>query len=99
MKLGIDITELNEALHRIIASLLREIYGEEGYEWFSWFCYESDFGKKDWSQHDCYGYQDGKFIKIREKGETQYGATDENGNPICYSIQSTWEYLEKNHKK
>jgi hypothetical protein len=39
------------------------------------------------------------MVKIREKGETQYGASDENGNPICYSIKSTWQFLEKNYKK
>jgi hypothetical protein len=99
MKLGIDSTELNDGLHQIICLLIKEIYGKEGLDWFSWFCYESDFGKKDWSQSDCYQNVDGKMIKIHEKGENRHGATDENGNPICYSIKSTWEYLEQNHKK
>lgn len=98
-KLGVDVMELNDGLHQIITLLIEEIYGEGGLDWFSWFCYESDFGKKDWSQHDCYKIVDGKMVKIKEKGETRYGATDENGKPICYSIKSTWQYLEKNHKK
>lgn len=98
-KLGVDVMDLNDGLHRIINLLIEEIYGEGGLDWFSWFCYESDFGKKDWSQHDCYKIVDGKMTKIRDKGETRHGATDENGNPICYSIKSTWEFLEKNHKK
>jgi hypothetical protein len=98
-KLGVDTTELNDGLHQIISLLIEEIYGEEGLDWFSWFCHESDFGKRDWSQQDCYQIVDGKTVKIRSKGESRHGATDENGNPICYSIKSTWEYLEKNHKK
>jgi hypothetical protein len=99
MKMGVDILDVNDGLHQIICLLIEEIYGEEGLDWFSWFCYESDFGKKDWSLHDCYQNVDGKMVKIREKGETQYGASDENGNPICYSIKSTWQFLEKNYKK
>lgn len=98
-KLGVDVIELNDGLHQIITLLIEEIYGEGGLDWFSWFCYESDFGKKDWSQHDCYKIVGGKMVKIKDKGETRYGATDENGKPICYSIKSTWKYLEKNHKK
>jgi hypothetical protein len=99
IKMGVDILDVNDGLHQIICLLIEEIYGEEGLDWFSWFCYESDFGKKDWSLHDCYQNVDGKMVKIREKGETQYGASDENGNPICYSIKSTWQFLEKNYKK
>jgi hypothetical protein len=26
--------------------LIKEIYGEKGLDWFSWFCYESEFGQK-----------------------------------------------------
>jgi hypothetical protein len=98
-KLGVDVLELNDGLHQIITFLIKEIYGQEGLDWFTWFCYESDFGDKDWSQHDCYREIDGKLVKVHEKGEVRYGATDEDGNPICYSIESTWEYLEKNHRK
>jgi hypothetical protein len=98
-KLGVDLIDFNDGLHRIITLLVKEIYGQEGYDWFSWFCYESDFGEKDWSQHECYKVIEGKTVKIHDKGEVRYGATDENDNPICYSIKSTWEYLEQNHKK
>ncbi len=37
--------------------------------------------------------------KISEKGDPKWGASDENGEPLCYSIQSTWEYLEANYIK
>ena len=97
--LGIDLIDFRDGLHSVISLLMKEIYGEAGYDWFSWFCYESDYGKKDWSKYDVYETVDGKTIKIKDKGQTRYGATDENGDPICYSIKSTWEYLEKYHKK
>jgi len=43
-KLNIDTIHYNEPYNIIIAELITEIYGEEGYGWFAWFCYENDFG-------------------------------------------------------
>jgi hypothetical protein len=74
-KYKIDILDFMDPYHGFIALLLTEIYGEEGYDWFSWFCYESDYGQK--------GLE----------------AWDENKNPICYSHESLWQFLEENHKK
>ena len=96
-KLKIDLIDFNDDLNRIIDILIREVYGDEGYDWFSWFCYESDFGEKDWSLLPCYKMIDGKMVRIHEEGEIRYGASDEEGNPICHSIESTWEYLEANY--
>ena len=70
-QLGIDLVNFSDPYDRIIQTLLLEVYGEEAYDWISWFCYENDFGQK--------GYQ----------------AWDENKNPICYSYESLWEYVEK----
>lgn len=97
-KLGVDIIDFQEDLRSIITLLIKEVYGEEGEDWFSWFCYEADYGEKDWSKHDCYKMIDGVMTKIRDAGEQTHGAFDEDGNPICYSIESTWEYLEKNYR-
>lgn len=69
-KLNVDLTEFVEPFELIMSKLLREIYGDEGYDWFSWFCYERDFGEKE------------------------LGAWDENNNPICYDVESLWQYLE-----
>jgi hypothetical protein len=98
-RLGVDLIELNNDLQTVITLLIEEVYGKEGLEWFEWFCWESDFGQKDWSKDPSYKIVDGKMVKIKEAGEVAYGATDEHGNPICHSIQSTWEYLEKNYKR
>ena len=67
----IDLLEFIDPYHGLIHLLIKEIYGEEGVDWFSWFCYENDYGQ----------------------GGLE--AWDENKNPICYSFESLWEYLEK----
>lgn len=66
----VDLLEFVDPYHSVVAELIEEVYGKEGYDWWSWFCYESDYGTKG------------------------IGAWDEKGNPICYSFESTWEYLE-----
>ena len=45
-KLKIDLIEFNEPLQRIIEILISEIYGEEGHDWFTWYCYDNEWGKK-----------------------------------------------------
>lgn len=67
----VDLIDFVDPYHEIVTELIKEVYGEEGYDWFSWFCYENDFGS----------------------GTLE--AWDENKNPICYSHESLWEYLEK----
>ena len=93
-KLKIDLLDFVDPYHAIITELIKEIYGDEGYDWFSWFCYESEYGQKDWSSKPTMG-TDGKIIPPTDG--VKFGAHDEKGNPICYSIESTWEYLEANH--
>ena len=72
---GLDITNFVDPYYTIISELLLEVYGEEGHDWFSWFCYENNFGTG---------------------GLT---ANDKEGNPICHSFESLYEYLEVNCKK
>jgi hypothetical protein len=74
-KLKIDLIEFVDGYHVIISTLIKEIYGEDGYEWYSWFCYENDYGSGTLKSHEA------------------------DGTPICYSHESLWEYLEKNHLK
>ena len=70
-KNNVDLLEFIDPYHGLIHLLIKEIYGEEGVDWFSWFCYENDYGEK--------GLE----------------AWDKDGTPICYSLESLWEYLEK----
>lgn len=98
-KNGVDLANFTDPYNVIINELITEIYGEDGYEWFSWYCYENEFGQKDWSTSPSYKMnEDGTSELINEAGEVRFGAYDAQGNPICYSHQSLWEYLEKNHQ-
>jgi hypothetical protein len=71
-KNNVDLNEFVDPYHKIVTILIEEIYGKEGLDWWSWFCYENDFGQK--------GLE----------------AWDENKNPICFSFESLWEFLEAN---
>jgi len=44
-KSKIDLLEFIDPYHGLIHLLIKEIYGEEGVDWFSWFCYENDYGQ------------------------------------------------------
>ena len=97
---GVDLINFVKPYHTIINELIKEIYGEDGYEWFSWYCYYNKFGEQDWSTAPSYKMkEDGTSELIHEEGEARYGAYDAQGNPICYSHESLWEYLENNCKK
>lgn len=102
--LKIDLIDFDDDLNRIIDDLIKEIYGETGYDWFSWFCFENDYGNKDWKSLPILGTSrkiDGKVANIGriKNGKIGVGAWDENGNPICYDVRSTWEFLEKNYSR
>jgi len=70
---GVDLINFIDPYTDIIHQLMEEIYGKEGAEWFSWFCWENEFGN----------------------GGLE--AWDEEKNPICYSHESLWEFLEKEY--
>ena len=42
--LKVDLIEWTDPYGVIIGKLLEEIYGEEGVDWFNWYCYENNFG-------------------------------------------------------
>lgn len=98
--LGIDLGkgeyEILTQVETIFQESIKSHYGEQGWDWVSWFVYESDWGEKDWSKSPTYKKnQDGSYEQIKKSEEEEkYGAFDENGNPICYSYESLWEYLE-----
>ena len=45
-KNNVDLIEFVDPYHKIVTILIEEIYGKEGLDWWSWFCYENDFGQK-----------------------------------------------------
>ena len=62
-KQKVDLIDFVDPYHVIILELIQEIYGEEGYDWWSWFCYENDFGQKGLEAFDenknpiCYNFE------------------------------------------
>jgi hypothetical protein len=97
--MGFDFMEgkfnLEEQVSGMLDATLNSHFDEDGVEWIHWFMYENDWGTKDWSIYKTFDSQgevtDGDPMKA-------YGAKDEDGNPICYSFESTWD-LVKNHLK
>jgi hypothetical protein len=87
--------ELEDNVAKIFDAALNSHFTEEGVEWINWFVYENDWGGKDWSIYKAFNSQG--ELTDRDPMEA-YGAKDENGKPICYSFESTWE-LVKNHLK
>jgi hypothetical protein len=59
----VDLLDFVDPYHNIITELIKSIYGEKGYDWFSWFCYENDFGQKGYEAWDenknriCYSHE------------------------------------------
>lgn len=44
-RLRVDLITFVDPYECVITTLFTEIYGLEGYDWFSWFCYENNFGE------------------------------------------------------
>jgi hypothetical protein len=92
--------KLTHPVNVMLEETIKSHYGKEGLDWVTWFIYESDWGEKDWSKSPAYKLNsDGTSELLYEKGEVRFGAYDKNNNPICYSYESLWEYLEKKCKK
>jgi hypothetical protein len=62
-KMNVDLINFVDPYENVIADLIKEIYGEEGYDWFSWFVNEIDETKTNkenpraWDKEDnpiCY---------------------------------------------
>ena len=101
--IGFDLMEGKYKMSSILDSqfncFLKSHYDEAGIDWVNWFIFENDFGEKDWSKYKKINKKPEDIFKsINGEKDDIHGAQDENGNPIFYSIESTWEYLEKYNK-
>ncbi len=60
---NIDLIEFVDPYHHIINDLIKEVYGDEGYDWWYWFIYDNNFGTGNLTANDkngnsiCYDYQ------------------------------------------
>ena len=98
-EMGFDFMEgrylLEGNVSKLFDSTLNLSFTEKGVDWINWFIYENDWGTTDWSGMKVLDAQ-GKLTD-RDPMDS-YGARDEDGNPICYSFESTWDVV-KNHLK
>ena len=51
----VDLMEFVNPYNYIIETFIEEMYGEEGYDWVIWFCYENDFGSGELTANDDEG--------------------------------------------
>jgi len=93
--MNIDLSNFIDAYHVIISTVLSEVYTEEGIEWLNWFMHDNEYGQKDWSI--MFKNIEGEDIQV-DDDVPRYGATDKDGNPICYSFESTYKFLKQYRK-
>lgn len=96
-QMGFDFLEgkykLEENVSMIVDSFLTSNFTEEGVDWINWFMFENEWGSKDWSRLPVFD-KEGNLIHDADPMKA-YGASDENGNPICFSFESTYEYVKQ----
>jgi hypothetical protein len=85
--LGFDLYEgkfkIAEESYNLLRASLATTYNIDGIEWVEWFIYESDWGNKNWGT----------------KEEPRYHAAwDKDDNPICFSLESLYQEINKNYK-
>jgi len=99
--IGVDLMEgrykLSDSLYNMFICSLDAHYTDIGVDWVAWFIYENEWGKKDWNRVPSFKRNEEGVWELDIDSE-RYGATDENGNPICYDIPSLWQYIETEHK-
>mgnify|MGYP003628507990 CR=1 FL=1 len=84
---GIDLHEgkypIAPYLYDMMIACFESSYNKNGVDWISWFIFENEYGNKVWGTTE---EADG------------FGAHDEDGNPIAYSYESLWIFLEAEYK-
>jgi hypothetical protein len=98
--LGFDFYEgkfkLVDIVDTIFKTTIESHYNKDGVEWIYWFIHESDYGQKDFSTIPTFKTdKDGKHVKLDDDENLTWGATDVDGNPICYSYETLYEYIER----
>lgn len=96
--IGFDFLEgkyrMSDSVSIMFEAVLESHYTDEGIDWINWFIFENDWGTKDWSKLPTFDAETGKII-IEDDPVKSYGARDENGDPICFSFESTYEYVKQ----
>jgi hypothetical protein len=97
-QMGFDFLEgkylLEESISKIVDTAISSHYTVEGVDWINWFMFENEYGQRDWSKLPVYDTKTGKIVEDADPLKA-YGAKDENGNPICYSFETTYEFVKQ----
>ena len=100
--LGFDFLEgkyrLNDRFYELMMAAFSSHYNKEGMDWIEWFISENNYGNKIWDGPIYIEGEDGSLKKIEREEGDYTGAKDADGNPIFYSFESAWEYLETHCK-
>jgi hypothetical protein len=101
--MGFDFFEgkykLISQIENIVDATFDSHYTKEGKEWIDWFIYEADWGTNNFSEVPTYKKnEDGTLELIPPSDRPKWGANDENGNPICHSFESLYEYVQQYKK-
>ena len=95
--IGFDLLEgkylMSDNVYIMFEACLKSHYTDEGVDWINWFIFENDWGQKDWSKYPTFDSVTGKIIE--SDPVKSYGAHDENENPICFSFESTYEFVKQ----
>jgi hypothetical protein len=79
-KTGVDLIDFCDSYETCISVSIESAFGNAGLNWWNWYCHETDFGKKPYTDSD---------------GKPTWGAHDAEGKPICYSWDSLFDELQK----
>jgi hypothetical protein len=71
---GLDLIDYSDPYEYVIGRLFIEIYGEEGWDWLSWFMYENDCGQKGYEARD----ENGELICQDAKSTWEFLETNYN---------------------
>jgi hypothetical protein len=88
--IGFDITDnkkfpINNLVYDMFIETMKSQYNEEGLEWISWYIYE--YSPPDELNFEKWMYPD-----------KEPGAWDVDGTPICYNIDSLYDYINEHCK-
>lgn len=96
---GVDLYEsiyaVSDDVYQLFEQSMLIAYTQDGVDLISWFIHENQYGKRNWNLYKDFA----EGIEDIVGTPREHGATDENGNPICYDLPSLHEFLEMNYKR
>lgn len=54
-RLSVDLIDFVDVYYKIATISIRSHYGEVGLDWWSWYCWENDFGRGNLTANDSEG--------------------------------------------